>query len=492
MTTRLGFRPRPVDVNKELAIVRDEAELDHDDSLRDSSHAGHDSKEHVANEIKKKSTIIPIPPVTLVPTYGADYLPVHSITLTYIKGPMEKRDIFEHQYYEYDLDSEDCAFLQDVNQGTQDRLQPRQLERMLWQLEVLNDGATQQYLQAAGASAADRSSASATASTDHMRKPDAVAALARCSACQPHIRDRVYEFWREKRKNHGKPCLRRLQAPTPDSDNNPHHVFRQRTKPNKPLTRRRRETQEESLEKLRAVRHNVVSALRLAEAVRDREAKKTRVNNLNVDIGQFQLLRALRDSSMPPEELERRLAAAHKTGSKAPRAFDPVTLPKQGDRLRSRGIKHTAMGPPIEALTERARAALQRQKRQKITNLAKPEALAAVPIPPKPPPPPMPCLESKILDHAKQLIVRQHRSAINAAKGAANAAASLPRITRLLEAGAASLRIGRGGRMLVDTRREPVAADGVAPDLGVPAEASEKDPEAARLQDALTRLMDKI
>lgn len=71
---------------------------------------------------------------------------------------------------------------------------------------------------------------------------------------------------------------RSMQAPTPDSDNNPHHVFRQRTKPNKPLTRRRRETQEESLEKLRAVRHNVVSALRLAEAVRDREAKKTRVN----------------------------------------------------------------------------------------------------------------------------------------------------------------------------------------------------------------------
>lgn len=63
---------------------------------------------------------------------------------------MDKRDIFEHQYHEYDLDTEDCQFLQDVNQGTQDRLQPRQLERMLWQLEIMNDSATQQYLQAAG------------------------------------------------------------------------------------------------------------------------------------------------------------------------------------------------------------------------------------------------------------------------------------------------------------------------------------------------------
>lgn len=105
----------------------------------------------VASEIKKKSTVIPIPPVTQVPTYESDYLPLHSVTLTYIKAPLDKREIFEHSYYEYDLDTEDCQFLQDVNQGTQDRLQPRQLEKMLWQLEVMNDAATQNYLQAAGA-----------------------------------------------------------------------------------------------------------------------------------------------------------------------------------------------------------------------------------------------------------------------------------------------------------------------------------------------------
>ena len=80
------------------------------------------------------------------------------------------------------------------------------------------------------------------------------------------------------RKCRGEWCAGVMQAPTPDSDNNPHHVFRQRTKPNKPLTRRRRETQEESLEKLRAVRQNIMSALQLAESVREREAKKTRVN----------------------------------------------------------------------------------------------------------------------------------------------------------------------------------------------------------------------
>ena len=56
-----------------------------------------------------------------------------------------------------------------------------------------------------------------------------------------------------------------MQAPTPDSDNNPYHVFRQRAKPNKPQTRRRRETQEESLEKLRSIHDNLSQALSIAE-----------------------------------------------------------------------------------------------------------------------------------------------------------------------------------------------------------------------------------
>lgn len=72
-------------------------------------------------------------------------------------------------------------------------------------------------------------------------------------------------------------CAMCVQAPTPDSDNNPYHVFRQRAKPNKLQTRRRRETQEESLEKLRSIRDNLAHALAIAEMVREREAKKTRL-----------------------------------------------------------------------------------------------------------------------------------------------------------------------------------------------------------------------
>jgi hypothetical protein len=47
MTTRLGFRPRPLDHNRELLIVRDEAELDREDAQREQGANGHDCQEKV-------------------------------------------------------------------------------------------------------------------------------------------------------------------------------------------------------------------------------------------------------------------------------------------------------------------------------------------------------------------------------------------------------------------------------------------------------------
>ena len=126
----------------------------------------------------------------------------------------------------------------------------------------------------AGTNQADRNSAAAVASVDNLPKPHALDVLYECAACPQWLRNRVYEFWRDKRRRAAKPALRRLQAPTPESEANPYLVFRQRAKPSKPLTRRRRETQEESLDKLGAVLENLEHAMKVAAMVRDREAQK--------------------------------------------------------------------------------------------------------------------------------------------------------------------------------------------------------------------------
>jgi Tfp pilus assembly protein PilP len=126
----------------------------------------------------------------------------------------------------------------------------------------------------AGTSQAERSNAVAVGTTDHLTKPHALDVLLDCSSCQHYLRNRVYEYWKEKRKTTAKPSLRRLQAPTPESEPNPYLVFRQRAKPNKPLTRRRRETQDESIEKMAAIVENLDHALKLAGILKEREGQK--------------------------------------------------------------------------------------------------------------------------------------------------------------------------------------------------------------------------
>lgn len=102
-----------------------------------------------------KPKIIPVPPVKLVPTYNVDYLPVHRIDVTFLKAPRDPKEVWEADWQEYDLDVQDTVFLNDVNQGgTQDRLSARQLEVMLWTLEVRCAAATERSLQAAGAPSA--------------------------------------------------------------------------------------------------------------------------------------------------------------------------------------------------------------------------------------------------------------------------------------------------------------------------------------------------
>jgi hypothetical protein len=66
----------------------------------------------------------------------------------------------------------------------------------------------------AGGPPGERSTAQPDGTTEHLRKGEAMAVLARSCACLPYIRDRVFEFWKEKRKRAGKATLRRLQVCT--------------------------------------------------------------------------------------------------------------------------------------------------------------------------------------------------------------------------------------------------------------------------------------
>lgn len=69
-----------------------------------------------------------------------------------------------------------------------------------------------------------------------------------------------------------------------------------------------------------------------------------RVQNNFVDTAQYQLLSIMHEKQQ--DELDKRLQAAYKIGFQK-RAFDPVALPKPGDRIPSVGVKRGPPGPPV-------------------------------------------------------------------------------------------------------------------------------------------------
>ena len=85
---------------------------------------------------------------------------------------------------------------------------------------------TASFAADAGASVAERTSPAACATTDHMTKEQAMEALTHVAAVRQRVKDALYQYWLDKRKQLGKPLLRRLQAPTNSSDTNPHSCFR--------------------------------------------------------------------------------------------------------------------------------------------------------------------------------------------------------------------------------------------------------------------------
>ncbi|WIA18855.1 hypothetical protein OEZ85_003533 [Tetradesmus obliquus] len=283
MSTRAAIRPRPLDNNKPLLIVKDVSELDPDAQPLGADNGGHGSHGHghgAGGKNDKKA--IPIPDITEVETHYRDYLPLFSPALTYLHGKGCGGNK-EPEPVEYDLDNEDEDWLATYNLG-RTRLNDVLFERMLWKLELECAAATEHALTAAGAGPNERCTASAVAAIDHLPRNEAVRMLLlECGGREKLCWD-VYNYWAGKRKKWGKPILRRLQAPTLASDTNPYNTFRTREKTNRPQTRRRRDNSDELLDKLRQLRDNLVGAKAVLEEVVRRERRKRDLSCTEVEL----------------------------------------------------------------------------------------------------------------------------------------------------------------------------------------------------------------
>lgn len=354
MATGRTFRARQLDVQRPLEIVRDESLLDTADAVaRDvvHSHQALDADNEKPQMVQHSKGVREIPtPITLnVDTYSLDYLPTFYKRNTYIRGKGGS-GFDDPTFVEYDLDSEDLAWLGSINNDGQERLSPEKLEMMLWKLDLANAEATDKVFSFQGSAVAERRSAQACATTDHLQKQDALQMLEEYCPARDSFREAVYEYWKKKRASLGRPLLRKLQAPTPLNNTDPHRVFRSRDRPNRPQTRRRRENNPDSLDKLSMIADNIKMAIQLFDLIVRRERKKRDMIYAAIEGQQLQI-RKRHDGKSRQDLIETEyLASAKSKGTKRPMGFEdlpeaaPATTNKLLEFKIKRGKKKKTLG----------------------------------------------------------------------------------------------------------------------------------------------------
>lgn len=283
--SRLSFRPRPLDFNKKLPIVKSFKDFEDDDTP--SSTRNYQLLRLVnepENEVhrvpsKKHAAEIPTPEFVVVDTYERDYSQTFCQPNSYIRARGVRAELGE--FVEYDLDIEDEDWLQEFNKDN-NVLTAEKFENLLFKLEVLDHKA--------------RERAGVIATTLGTPIPvflqvDVAAEALQSQPIKYSILESVYWYWKEKRERWQKPILRRLQPPPPVNDTNPYNVFRPREKAHRLNTRRmqRRENNVQSFEKLRQVRRNLDQAKTILEALIKREEKKRDVVENEVSLQRIQL-----------------------------------------------------------------------------------------------------------------------------------------------------------------------------------------------------------
>lgn len=123
MASGLSFRPRPIDVDKKVPIVRRDVELEEPEGISRSvpemptgMEAEDEEEAHIQEAIKQSlkavpdKVSIPTPDIRIVPGYDEEKVPPFILPPGYVRYFDKTLDELD-QEVEYDLDSEDRKFL---------------------------------------------------------------------------------------------------------------------------------------------------------------------------------------------------------------------------------------------------------------------------------------------------------------------------------------------------------------------------------------------
>eukprot|EP00884_Botryococcus_braunii_P014681 jgi/Botrbrau1/23213/Bobra.0041s0057.1 len=348
--TQRGFRPRPLDSQKQLPIVTDFSQLEStaDPVQRDivNNHEALDKNNEEPKMVKAKGgKEIPIPHVNDVVGYKIEYLPSFRGPTTYVRSGGLAH---EERQVEYDMDPDDEVWLEKLN-GDQMRLSEQRFELLMDTLERANAAATDRIMTSQGATQAEKQTPAAVAAIENLWKQEALEVMLAAHPVREPIRCAVFEYWRQKRLALNRPLLRSLQAPTATGDSNPYNVFRPRDRIHRPQTRRRRENNEDSLDKLRQIQQNLAAAKDLLKEIVKREQRKTQIVVLEIDSQQYQIRRAHEPRSMWDQiDAEFSSALKSKQAHRKPLGWEHPNADghQNKKRRKEKAMSMESLGPP--------------------------------------------------------------------------------------------------------------------------------------------------
>jgi len=258
----LPFRPRPIDVDKPLPIIRhDLPELEVQDLIETARtlpqmptgmEAEEEKETHLQQIIQKareqsESSEIPTPTIKIVPEYDNDptakpYIRPQTYVLWKDPSPEEIDEIVE-----YDLEPDDYDFLEKLNTAAGKKvLGESKLELIMDRLEK------------------------ESAKLDKLPSFQEVESLG--SAVRPAVFQQIYNHWLGRRKRLRTPLNTRFLKPPDPEDPSPYRAFRIRTEDLK--KKKFKKNDENSYLKLKQLRREFEHARTLLEMIKKREKLK--------------------------------------------------------------------------------------------------------------------------------------------------------------------------------------------------------------------------
>lgn len=322
-----GLRTRPVDIYKQLAVVK-AGDLTFED----------DVEIPVVEHPKKKEIITPS---IVVKSNGSKYDDSFQPTDHYIYFHLCSGAEIPHRWERYEVVQEDVDWLKEHNRNDRASITDEQLEDCIFLFEKQSHKLL---------------TLKETVECSHeFPLNDAVLLAQKELGIRQKQATAIYQYWMQRRVKIGNALIRFFQAPPPFDDPSPNIAFRPRERERRFSHRNPRKNDAKSYEKMRYIRRDYDKVLGIIDAIKQRESLKRDRHLIDVELFDMTISEKVSELSATKQEalapyLRTTLPRSEYSGpSVRPRHIPrPPPRPKKEPTPRPRPVEPSPPPPPAK------------------------------------------------------------------------------------------------------------------------------------------------